>query len=760
MAEPAAPNSLNPSHNIVRALIDAISEQSSYADDEGITWDRFGSLSAYVCSFYGFSTMFLAFILNRTAIFASARANNRPRSRNLYNRGVLGSSSRDWPLELCITLLRVSAVMALLYAMRNVLVVLKIMKDNTNSILLLPALIRLIPDDWFQYDPVKFAGDRYMSMPRTEVRFGPTSDMLWPVYLAASYLEFVEVFVSAISGKTPKVGRAITILELSVALQEVSSGFYFLRKYSIAKRPTEQVLMVCMFLLADHVLFHMGTLIYGRKYRLIPLSIISVLFLSYHWRCLCDGTWYHFPVVIITAYTSLLFLWAVIILCGLIFLLAIIAKGSKYEELQFSSYFSSTEDGNEFFTKHIGCTLDDDFFLFSLKLSLFAITLAGRSSYITEYNYVTGSQSTWVEQSITERLVSIFGAGSLRKDAEAVQSGKILAYLKANRMAGYGNLVEKPLLRLISRRKDEKFNFKLHGAWKQRFYYLSQSSKRYLQLLKALIVDSFALHLVPRLFSKYILRRPVSIWGTEHESEDEFRIRQNRAPEFVRPHIRRREVAQVNDQKFNINAVDDEELTSQYSSILQNTELAEIDESPDYVLDEDGEELESDSDIETIDLTQGRIIRSSRTPVQNAAVTLALEELVTSEALIEMLKGDPEMLARHLDYDYFESGMMTRSRYQKQNKRHVHEAEEILDLIIDKRARENTKRPADEEDDEMLDPRLACVVCQVNLREIITWPCKCFAICESCRLSLMAKNMEGCVCCRRDVEGVSRVYLP
>lgn len=306
------PDSLNPSNSFLGAIRDAIAEQSQYADDHLITWDRFGSLSAYVCSFYGFSTMFLAFILNRTAIFATARSSNWPGLRLARSRSA--NSRSQWLFTITTTFLRLSAAAALLYAMKNVLVTLKIIKDNAQDPELLPLLIRLIPSDWLQYDPVKYATDRYMSMPRTEVRFGPTSDMLWPVYLAASYLEFIEVFVSAISGKTPKVGRAITILELSVSLQEVSSGLSFLRKYNTAKRPTEQVLMVCMFLLADHLLFHFGTLLYGRRYRLIPLSIISIMFLSYHLRCLRNGSWINFPAVIISAYTSLLFLWAVIII--------------------------------------------------------------------------------------------------------------------------------------------------------------------------------------------------------------------------------------------------------------------------------------------------------------------------------------------------------------------------------------------------------------------------------------------------------------
>ncbi|QEL62285.1 hypothetical protein CJJ09_004459 [Candidozyma auris] len=625
------PDSLNPSNSFLGAIRDAIAEQSQYADDHSITWDRFGSLSAYVCSFYGFSTMFLAFILNRTAIFATARSSNWPGLRLARSRSA--NSRSQWLFTITTTFLRLSAAAALLYAMKNVLVTLKIIKDNAQDPDSLPLLIRLIPSDWLQYDPAKYATDRYMIY--RGVRLGDLR-------------------------KTPKVGRAITILELSVSLQEVSSGLSFLRKYNTAKRPTEQVLMVCMFSLADHLLFHFGTLLYGRRYRLIPSSIISIMFLSYHLRCLRNGSWINFPAVIISAYTSLLFLWAVIISCALIFLLAIIAKGSKYEELQFASYFSTSEEGNE-------------------------------SSYITEYNYVTGSQSTWIEQSLADKLSSIFGAGSLSRDADSVKSGKILAYLKANRMSGYGNLVDRPPLRLISMARDEKFNFKLQGAWKQRYHYFRESIVRLYQLVTALI-SSLTFQLIPNLFRKYILRRPVSLWGSDHETEEEYRQRQSRAPKFVQHFIKKREPKQSSGSKFNINDLQDDDIAAQYSTLLQSVEFNEEDESPDYVIEDHESEYETDSEAESIDLTHGQII-PGRTPLQATAVTSALGELMTAENLLEMLQEDPDLLTQHLNYDSAKEGIMTRSRYRARNRKGFHEAEELLDLLLTKRAREERKTP-------------------------------------------------------------------
>ncbi|KAH0547682.1 hypothetical protein FGG08_000171 [Glutinoglossum americanum] len=53
-----------------------------------------------------------------------------------------------------------------------------------------------------------------------------------------------------------------------------------------------------------------------------------------------------------------------------------------------------------------------------------------------------------------------------------------------------------------------------------------------------------------------------------------------------------------------------------------------------------------------------------------------------------------------------------------------------------------------------------CVICQSAPRTILVWPCRCLALCEECRVSLAMKNFGNCVCCRRDVSGFSRLFVP
>ena len=53
-----------------------------------------------------------------------------------------------------------------------------------------------------------------------------------------------------------------------------------------------------------------------------------------------------------------------------------------------------------------------------------------------------------------------------------------------------------------------------------------------------------------------------------------------------------------------------------------------------------------------------------------------------------------------------------------------------------------------------------CVVCQSEPRTVLAWPCRCLSLCEDCRVSLAMNNFGSCVCCRQEVVGFSRLYVP
>ncbi|EKM60735.1 uncharacterized protein PHACADRAFT_246840 [Phanerochaete carnosa HHB-10118-sp] len=67
------------------------------------------------------------------------------------------------------------------------------------------------------------------------------------------------------------------------------------------------------------------------------------------------------------------------------------------------------------------------------------------------------------------------------------------------------------------------------------------------------------------------------------------------------------------------------------------------------------------------------------------------------------------------------------------------------------------------EDEGTLESRRDCVICTVEPRDIICWPCRCLALCDDCRENLASRSAASkhlCPCCRRPVEGFSKIYIP
>ncbi|KZP08714.1 hypothetical protein FIBSPDRAFT_760914 [Athelia psychrophila] len=59
--------------------------------------------------------------------------------------------------------------------------------------------------------------------------------------------------------------------------------------------------------------------------------------------------------------------------------------------------------------------------------------------------------------------------------------------------------------------------------------------------------------------------------------------------------------------------------------------------------------------------------------------------------------------------------------------------------------------------------RRSCVICTVEPRQIICWPCRCLAMCDDCRENMATRSSShnhSCPCCRRVVEGYSKIFIP
>lgn len=94
---------------------------------------------------------------------------------------------------------------------------------------------------------------------------------------------------------------------------------------------------------------------------------------------------------------------------------------------------------------------------------------------------------------------------------------------------------------------------------------------------------------------------------------------------------------------------------------------------------------------------------------------------------------------------------LTRSQYATSN------AQEILADVIVQRTASGAATDHILEDSDEDETRSNCVVCKINPRNVVLWPCTCFALCEDCRVSLGLRGFNSCVCCRTETHGYSRL---
>lgn len=185
-----------------------------------------------------------------------------------------------------------------------------------------------------------------------------------------------------------------------------------------------------------------------------------------------------------------------------------------------------------------------------------------------------------------------------------------------------------------------------------------------------------------------------------------------------------------------------------------------------------------------------------RTPTQNT-ISFSRESSALPENPLDMSRlsrlldpktseerEEAKLLSRHLQ----SPGVLTRSQYRRALERDeakilttsrlpmgglpgglnmTPEEEESLleDLIITKRKvlapQESTNASSwDTGAEGMGSDGPQCVVCQMEPRTVLVWPCGCLSLCDDCRVGLASKNYTTCVCCRTNVAAYSRLYVP
>jgi hypothetical protein len=203
----------------------------------------------------------------------------------------------------------------------------------------------------------------------------------------------------------------------------------------------------------------------------------------------------------------------------------------------------------------------------------------------------------------------------------------------------------------------------------------------------------------------------------------------------------------------------------QYTRFLNGEEVSDDDEGEDY---KPAGHLGSDSEVESSAYnTEDDEDEAGQT---NEAIGLYADHLrasssehsagtsttSTAPVLLAHMTSNNSPLTRR---GY--AGLLNRKRSHQPDSRHE-PLDSFEQYILDRRASAKLAREASElaDDDET---RRNCVICTVEPRDIICWPCRCLAICDGCRENLASRastSKHTCPCCRRPVEGYSRIYIP
>ncbi|QPG77207.1 hypothetical protein FOA43_004614 [Brettanomyces nanus] len=214
----------------------------------------------------------------------------------------------------------------------------------------------------------------------------------------------------------------------------------------------------------------------------------------------------------------------------------------------------------------------------------------------------------------------------------------------------------------------------------------------------------------------------------------------------------------VETQITDLNALSNDEIEEKYLELLLKKQIGDTDTSPDY----------QPSDVVDVDIIDKDDIG------EEEINTNALGELMNADEFQSIIKPssaqqllENRILAYHMENYDKPVTQLTRSYFAN----YYDEEMKLMDLIREKRLGKvvATNCSADGEcdvgananaTDTDTDALGTCVICHENSRQIILWPCKCLAICESCRVSLFVRKFDKCVCCRSEVKSYSKIYVP
>ncbi|KAM6500194.1 hypothetical protein JOM56_003208 [Amanita muscaria] len=202
-----------------------------------------------------------------------------------------------------------------------------------------------------------------------------------------------------------------------------------------------------------------------------------------------------------------------------------------------------------------------------------------------------------------------------------------------------------------------------------------------------------------------------------------------------------------NDDEESSDADEREAIDDPYTRFLRGDVFSDDDSDDSYSDCSDS----SDSELEL----SSTDVEGSPCQDDTSVLEVSMWEKVKEEAmhlfsdLVDEIDGDPSAFLAHAAYPR-SSGPLTRRRVNSALRAQRQQSTESEDQ--EECARREVNQKWADSADEGENMRRLCVICTVEERDIICWPCRCLAMCDNCRdvmSSRSAPSKHRCPCCRR-----------
>ncbi|KAG2037382.1 hypothetical protein BDR03DRAFT_897062 [Suillus americanus] len=245
--------------------------------------------------------------------------------------------------------------------------------------------------------------------------------------------------------------------------------------------------------------------------------------------------------------------------------------------------------------------------------------------------------------------------------------------------------------------------------------------------------------------------------GLVTKSWNVLKRRSRRPPNFPprRIVVRSEATKSVQNQNEDLDAEEAEEEEELYERFIRGESMDEDDEDFEYYPSEP-EQTGSNSPTSSRSEHGSEEEEDEEVPQQDTSEAVSLFSDLSSAP---SAMTSASVLVAHMTHN--SSLPMTRQRFQHLMSAPSHRSDSLLSDWCDVAAIRRSSSSGT--GDSHTEAGRNCVICTVEQRQIICWPCRCLAVCDDCRENLASRSSASthtCPCCRRNVDGYSKIFIP